>query len=64
MSIRISDLKRGDWLTWQGVEILVTRVARDASWADIRCKELGSNYEWRKRQRLPMPEGTERRPAS
>lgn len=61
MPTLISDVKRGDWLVWQGIEMLVTRVSSDGAWADLRCKQLGTGYEWRKRQRLPLPEGTERR---
>jgi hypothetical protein len=45
---------RGQVWQWNGVKILVTRTARDGSWADIRAKaEHGSG--WSKRQPLPFP---------
>jgi hypothetical protein len=58
MAERIADVKRGDQFRWQGVRIIVTRVAKDGTWADIVCA-VGETH-WRKRQRLPMPEGCER----
>jgi hypothetical protein len=58
-------MERGDKFVWHGgpgqssnpVYIEVTRVARDGSWADIWCG-IGSK-SWTKRQRLPLPPGTE-----
>lgn len=38
------------------VFIEVTRVARDGSWADLRCCTWA--VMWTKRQPLPLPEGT------
>jgi hypothetical protein len=58
VSERISDVKRGDRFVWKGVSIEVMRAAKDGSWADIYCREMGTS--WTKRQRLPLPEGTER----
>lgn len=55
---RIKDVKRGDRLIWQDVEILVIRVARDKSWADVRCRDLESGAVWSKRQPLPLPADT------
>ncbi len=55
-------LKRGDQFVWRHddepekpVYIEVTRVARDGSWADIRCCTWA--VAWTKRQPLPLPEG-------
>jgi hypothetical protein len=62
VSQRISDVKRGEWYSWNGVSIRISRVARDCTWADIWCWD-GETY-WTKRQPLPLPEGTERRPVS
>ena len=36
------------------VKCLVTRVARDGSWADLRCRAWNGN-QWSKRMRLPFP---------
>jgi hypothetical protein len=51
---------KGDRLDWHGVAVVVMRVARDGSWADIRCDD--GERQWTKRQPLPlpMPEGTKR----
>jgi hypothetical protein len=41
------------------IDVLVTRVAADQSWADIVCTDtLG--VPWRKRQPLPFPQGMKR----
>jgi hypothetical protein len=55
---RISTVKRGEHYRWEGVRMVVTRVAKDGSWADIAC--ASGDGQWRKRQPLPMPLGTER----
>jgi hypothetical protein len=55
---RIWDVRKGDRLDWDGISIEVTRVARDGTWADIRCQDYPAM--WTKRQPLPMPEGTVR----
>jgi hypothetical protein len=56
------DVKRGDRFVFrtpavpdQPVQITVTRVARNGSWADIVCTPP-AGAPWRKRQQLPMPE--------
>ncbi len=54
----ISTVKCGEHYRWEGVRMVVTRVAKDGTWADIACA-VGDS-QWRKRQRLPMPIGTER----
>lgn len=46
-------LSRGDKLTWSGVAVVVTRVARDGAWADLKCDD--GAQQWTKRQRLPLP---------
>lgn len=51
--------RKGYRFTWSPdaptpVAVTVLRVARDLSWADIRCVTPGSS--WTKRQRLPLPE--------
>lgn len=58
---RISDVKRGDHFIFSNgaVQIEVTRVAKDGTWADIVCST--GSARWSKRQPLPMPEGVERR---
>jgi hypothetical protein len=55
-------VKRGDRYIWRHasapdvhVYIYITRVARDGSWADIRCCTWLRG--WSKRQPLPLPEG-------
>lgn len=58
MPERISTVKRGEHYRWEGVRIVVTRVAADGTWADIAC--AAGDSQWRKRQPLPMPAGTER----
>lgn len=55
--------EKGDTYRWKiqdssPVYLLVNRVARDGSWADIRCVTWSAS--WKKRQPLPLPEGTER----
>lgn len=40
--------------TTQPMRIIVTRVARDQSWADIRV-EQHNGARWGKRMRLPFP---------
>lgn len=54
----ITSLRRGDHLVWRvpggsPVYILVTRVARDTSWADLRMHTWA--LSWAKRMPLPMP---------
>lgn len=34
--------------------VTVTRVARDGSWADIKCQQPSTGASWAKRQRLFM----------
>lgn len=57
MPDRISAVKRGEHYRWEGVRMVVTRVAKDGTWADIAC--ASGDMQWRKRQPLPMPPGTE-----
>ena len=45
---------RGQVWDWNGVKCVVTRVARDGSWADFRCY---SGDTWSKRMKLPLPGG-------
>lgn len=49
--------KRGDRFVWATgsnfVSVLVRRVARDGSWADIACAT--GSHRWTKRQPLPFP---------
>jgi hypothetical protein len=45
-------LRRGDELDWMGVHLVVTRVARDGSWADVQCRS--GEHTWTKRQPLPL----------
>lgn len=56
-------VKRGDRYIWRHpatpetpVYIEIVRVARDGSWADIRCCTWA--VMWTKRQPLPLPEHT------
>lgn len=54
----ITSLRRGDHLIWTAaggrqVYIVVTRVARDTSWADLRMFTWAMS--WAKRMPLPMP---------
>jgi hypothetical protein len=57
--------KRGDRFVWTSrhshwpVYIEVIRVARDGTWVDIACQTWAA--AWSKRQRLPLPQRTERR---
>lgn len=62
----ISKVAKGERLTWRHdddpdhpVYIEVTRVARDGTWADIRCHTFADS--WSKRQPLPLPQGVRRR---
>jgi hypothetical protein len=50
-------LRRGDELDWMGVHLVVTRVARDGSWADVQCRS--GEHTWTKRQPLPLPAAEE-----
>jgi len=55
---------RGDKYRWGkqqavAMQVTVTRVARDGSWADIRCRAANGG-EVRKRQRLPFPASFEK----
>lgn len=44
--------RKGDTYTWLGeITILVTRVAGDGSWVDLRCHDIHGR-EWAKRQML------------
>lgn len=58
----ITALKRGDHLIWDAphvasgpVFIVVTRVARDESWADLELFTWA--VSWHRRMPLPMPRG-------
>lgn len=51
---------KGDRLDWNGVTVVVTRMAKDGTWADIRCDD--GELSWSKRQPLPLPAGTKRAP--
>ena len=57
---RISSVEKGDRLEWHGVAVEVLRVARDGSWADVRCVPPNGEEPWTKRQKLPLPAGTVR----
>lgn len=50
-------LRRGDKLEWETaggrIAITVLRVARDGSWADIRCTSGFNGNSWSKRQKMP-----------
>ena len=59
VEVRISSVEKGDRLDWSGVAVEVTRVARDGSWADVRCTHPVDGT-WTKRQQLPLPAGTVR----
>lgn len=53
-------MKRGDRFLWNGdVAVIVTRVARDGTWADMSCRfVLGGKpwgKPWTKRHALPLP---------
>jgi len=52
----MSEVKRGDRYSWSGVAIDVIRVAKDGTWAHIRCSSgIGPRSNWMKRQPLPFP---------
>lgn len=51
-------LAKGDKLTWSGVAVVVTRVAKDGAWADLKCDD--GEQQWTKRQPLPLPNGSKR----
>lgn len=45
---------KGDLFEWQDHAVIVTRVAKDGTWADIRVHHpFGAT--WTKRQPLPIP---------
>lgn len=44
---------RGQVWDWNGVKCVITRMAKDGSWADFRCY---SGDTWSKRMKLPLPE--------
>lgn len=47
---------KGDKFIWNdGVCVEITRVAKDQTWADLRCW-TSINVSWTKRQTLPLPE--------
>ena len=46
--------RRGDRYEWHGVDIGITRVAADGTWADITVSPP-SGAGWTKRQPLPFP---------
>lgn len=59
MSVGIS---KGDTFVWSDdeddtmkVHVTVVRVARDGTWADLRCTVGAGINVWGKRQRLPLP---------
>jgi hypothetical protein len=57
---RVNAVQKGDRFIWgdenhpAAVQVTITRVARDGSWADILCTTGGATF-WSKRQRLPFP---------
>lgn len=59
VEVRISSVEKGDRLDWSGIAVEVRRVARDGSWADVRCVSPVDGT-WTKRQQLPFPAGTVR----
>jgi hypothetical protein len=55
-------LAKNDRLIWRGVFARVRRVAKDGSWADLKCNtipDVDSTPGWTKRQRMPLAEGFE-----
>lgn len=49
---------KGTTFFWMGAHLTVTRVARDFSWADVKCEQYRFDElhaSWTKRQRLPFP---------
>lgn len=48
----------GTTFYWMATHVTVTRVAKDSSWADVRCVQPGGPT-WTKRLPLPMPEAAE-----
>lgn len=59
----IASVTKGDLFTFNSdVYIKVLRVAKDGTWADIKCStdpDLDASPGWTKRQRLPFPAGFE-----
>lgn len=55
----MTTVTKGDLFTFgESVFIKVLRVAKDGSWADIKCNtipDLEASPGWTKRQRLPFP---------
>lgn len=53
-------VRKGDQFVWdEVVHCTVLRVAKDGSWADLRCRSA-SNNGWNKRQPLPLADGFRR----
>lgn len=46
---------KGQVYEWENIDFRVIRVARDGSWADIRCYQPETGVFWSKRQPLPLP---------
>lgn len=53
-----TELRKGDAWDWMGVHLVVTRVARDGSWADVACR--CGDQTWTKRHAVApaTPEGS------
>jgi hypothetical protein len=64
MNDEVTQVEKGHCFVWQTdrypdpVYCVVTRVARDGSWADLRCR--GGSAAWTKRQPLPLSPGFRR----
>jgi len=47
---------RGDVYLWnESVRAEITRIAKDGSWADLRCTTFLNPDSWNKRQKIPFP---------
>lgn len=44
----------GDVLAWMGAHVIVNRIGRTRTWADVKVRQL-SGAMWSKRIRLPLP---------
>jgi hypothetical protein len=58
MTARLALPVKGDNYDWNGIRVLVTRVARDGTWADITA--VSNLTVWTKRQPLPFPDSFKR----
>jgi len=49
-------VEKGETYLWGSVYMDVIRVARDQTWADLSCYQVGTRVTWSKRQPLPFPD--------